>query len=305
MKKLTILAVGLAMLGLGACNNKEKDQKLQDAETRNIELEGDVNELVATQDSLLMLVNDITEGMNQIKELERIISSPAALQNESPSRKEQIKNDIIAIQNALKERRERLDILEKKLNDSDSRLGKSSAENATLKKTITALKTQIADQQTEISTLTNQLAAANIQIKELGNTVAQQTTQINDLNTAVENESRERQIAQAEAQNLNTELNTCYYCIGSKKELKANGILQSGFLKKTKIMQGDFNANYFTKGDKRNLTQINTHSKKAQVMTNMPKDSYEIVDVNGEKVINITNPAKFWSLSNFLVIKVG
>lgn len=91
MKKLTILAVGLAMLGLGACNNKEKDQKLQDAETRNIELEGDVNELVATQDSLLMLVNDITEGMNQIKELERIISSPAALQNESPRARSRLK----------------------------------------------------------------------------------------------------------------------------------------------------------------------------------------------------------------------
>lgn len=39
-------------------------------------------------------------------------------------------------------------------------------------------------------------------------------------------------------------------------------------------------------------------------MTSQPKDSYTIVDENGQKVVKITNPEKFWQLSNFLVIEV-
>lgn len=69
-------------------------------------------------------------------------------------------------------------------------------------------------------------------------------------------------------------------------------------------MKGDFDESYFTTGDKRNLSEIPTHSKKAKILTSQPADSYEIVDVNGQKVVKITDPTKFWQLSNFLVIQV-
>lgn len=294
MRKLFIVATVAAFVAtLTSCG----DSKLKEAEAQNAQLQGDVNELVVTQDSLLMLVNDITDGMNQIKELERIISTPGALDNETPSRKEQIKNDMIAIQQALEERRQRLDDLEK-------RLSQSTDENSTLRRTITSLKAQLAQQQTEIAELTNRLAAANIKIDELTGTVSNLNTQVSQLNDSVATESRERQIAQAQSETLSEELNTCYYAIGTNSELKKNGILEKKFLGKTKVMQGDYNANYFTKADKRTLHSINTHSSKAEIMTNMPKDSYSIDNVGGEMVINITNPTKFWSLSNFLVIKV-
>ena len=39
-------------------------------------------------------------------------------------------------------------------------------------------------------------------------------------------------------------------------------------------------------------------------MTNHPKDSYEIVDQGGSKVLHILNSNRFWEKSNFLVIKV-
>ena len=54
------------------------------------------------------------------------------------------------------------------------------------------------------------------------------------------------------------ELNTVYIAIGSNKELKEKKILQSGFLRKTKVMKGDFDMNYFSAVDKRTLTQIPT-----------------------------------------------
>lgn len=283
IKKLASAAAAAAViLSLGSCDNG----KLKE---RNAQLEGDVQGLVATQDTLLGLVNELTEGMNQIKQLENIISTPGAL-GESSSKKEQIRNDMLAIQQALEARRQRLDELEKQL-------ASDKGQNAKLMRTIQALKEQISGQEREIATMKEQLAAANIQIEALNTTV-------DSLNTNLDAEKREREIAQEATTAMADQLNTCYYAIGTKAELKANKILESGFLRKTKIMESDFNQNYFTKADKRTLTTIPLNAKKGQVMTNQPDDSYTITNVNGSAVLNITDPAKFWSLSNFLVVKV-
>lgn len=90
-----------------------------------------------------------------------------------------------------------------------------------------------------------------------------------------------------------------------KKELKDNEIIETGFLRKTKIMEGDFDRNFFTTADKRTLTTIPLHSDKAKVLTNQPESSYVIEDVDGQKVLRITNPASFWSLSNYLVVQIN
>lgn len=292
MKKIATLAL-IAAAALTSCNG----DKLRDAEAQNEQLKGDLRETLATQDSLLVLVNDISDGMSQIKDLEKIISTPGTLGGESSSRKEQIRNDMIAIQQALQERRERLAELEKKLNDN-------GGENATLKRTISNLKAQIAEQSTEIATLTNQLASANIKIEELTSTVTDLNTRVDSLNTDVEAERLAKAAAEEAARIADAEANACYYAVGTNKELKERDILKSGFLRKTKVMKGDFDMSYFTNADKRTLSEIPTHSKKAKIMTSQPKDTYEIVDVNGQKVIKILNPAKFWQLSNFLVIEV-
>ncbi len=69
-------------------------------------------------------------------------------------------------------------------------------------------------------------------------------------------------------------------------------------------MESDFDQNFFTKADKRTLTQIDLNSTKAEILTNQPAGSYSIDNANGHKVLRITNPALFWSLSNYLVIKI-
>lgn len=291
MKKFMTLAV-IATALLSSCNGG----KLRDAEAQNEQLKGDLRETLATQDSLLILVNDISDGMSQIKDLEKIIATPGAL-GESASRKEQIKNDMIAIQQALQERRQRLEELEKKL-------AATSGESSTLKRTISNLKAQIAEQQTEIGTLTNQLASANIKIEELTSTVNTLTTVKDSLNTDLSEERAQKEAAEQAAIAAANELNTVYYAIGTGKELKERKILESGFLRKTKVMKGNFDMSYFTSADRRTLTEIPTHSKKAKIKTSQPADSYSIVEQGGQKVIKITNPDKFWQLSNFLVVEV-
>lgn len=291
MKKLAFLAIAALTLGMTSCGGGDK---LKEAETENSELRGDLQETLATQDSLFALLNDITDGMNQIKDLEKIISAPGDLSNESQSRKDQIRADMIQIQQTLQERRQRLEQLER-------RLTKETQENATMAKTIQNLKAQIADQQTEIQTLTNRLAEANIQIEQLGTQVTSLNTTVDSLNTGIANVSNQRDAAEARATQAANEANTVYYAIGTKKELKKNGIWDWTNTKKS----ANGNMGYFTRADKRSFTTLPLHSKKAELRSGQPADSYVIEsDANGMKILRITNPAKFWQRGSYLVIKV-
>lgn len=276
-----------ALAVLSSCGTKEK---LEQAQEQNTALNTELQATLATQDSLFALINDITTGMNQIKDIEHIIATPGALTDESSSRKTQLRNDMVAIREALQQRRERLAQLEAKLKESNG-------SNATLLKTIDNLKGQIAEQETEIATLTNQLSAAHVEIAALG-------ARVDSLSTTVTEVTTEREEARQQATELTDELNTCFFAIGTKGELQQHQIIKTGFLRKTKILPGDFERTYFTQADKRSLVNIPLHSKKAKVLTNQPADSYEIVEEGNQKILKIKDAAKFWSISNFLVIQV-
>ncbi len=228
--------------------------------------------------------------MDQIKQLENILTVTNNMPGETKGQREQIQSDIAAIQKALQERRLKLAELEKKLDSSN-------LTNNNLRKTIASLRNQIDGQAKEIETLKSNLGEANERIGQLD-------AAVDSLNTTVSDVANERDLAQQESIELANELNTCYYVIATKSELKDHKIIETGFLRKTKLMKGDFDQNFFTTADKRVLTSIALHSNKAEVLTNQPKASYNIEDNNGQKILKITNPDLFWSLGNYLVIKI-
>ncbi len=291
MKKLALLFIA-GICVLSACDNSK--EKIEEAKAKGDStatvLRDSIEVALEAQDSLIGLITEINDGMAQIKTLEKILSTTPNLGAESNSRREQIKADMLAIQEALQARRQKLADLEKKLKASN-------VENTKLTKAIESLKEQITTQETTIAGLRNELAAANINIAALGQ-------QVDSLSTTVADVKTERDQAQQKSAELNKELNTCYYAVGSNKELKSHKILEKKFLGKTKIMQNDFEKSYFTTGDKSKLTEINLYSKKAKVWTNHPKGSYQIVEsANGQKTLKITNPSSFWSLGNYLVVQ--
>ena len=101
--------------------------------------------------------------------------------------------------------------------------------------------------------------------------------------------------------NQDKELHTVYYVFGTKKELKANNIYQSGDV----LKKDNFNKNYFTKADMRVDKEIKLCSKSAKILTTHPAGTYTLQqDAQKQYVLRITNPEKFWSTSKYLVVMV-
>ncbi|MBR6746898.1 MAG: hypothetical protein IKL83_05925 [Muribaculaceae bacterium] len=285
-----LCSIGIFTLTLMSCGGESKDATGETSVDQLVQVRDSLQQVIADQDSLLTLLNELGDGMQQIKLIENIVSAEN-LKSETPDNRNKIRNDMADIQRTLSERRQRLAELE-------ARLNKSNSNNAHLRQAIASLKTQISNQEATIEELRGSLASANIYIDQL-------TQDVDSLNVEVANTIEERNAAELKNIELTNQLNECFYVIGSKSELKEHKIIETGFLKKTKVMPDEFQHNYFTKADIRNLNSLPLHSKKAKVLTNQPADSYEIVeDDNGMKVLNILNPEQFWSTYKYLVIQI-
>lgn len=283
--------LALAALALTSCENKEQKERLENAEAMAAATREELEQAVSERDELLDLINEVSSGMDDIKSVEGIVAVNAS--GEVTGNRSKVTSDIAAIRATLDERRRKVEELEKRVKDS-------KLSNSKLMATIQTLKNQIDRQAEEIETLTASLKDANVKIAKLDNTV-------DSLNTTVTAVSNERDKAEAEAVRQANIANSCYVAVGSKSELKKYNIIEGGgFLRKSKIMQGDFDKSFFVTYDKRTLTSIPLHSKKAKIIsTTPPAGSYEMVkQADGQLVLRITNPTQFWGISNYLVVQV-
>lgn len=287
MKKIFTFFGVAGLFLFAACSGQKEDNSTADSLA---DLSAQYEEATTFNDSLMLLMGDIYTGLDSINTQEGLLYTMGT--GDNVNRRAEIKSNLQNIRARLAANRDLLAQMEKKLNTSDSK-------NAVLVKTINQLKAHIEQQDKKIADLEAQLANANTQIETLN-------TQVEETQEQVRTEVAAKEEAQAQTTAVTNELNTVYYAIGSNKELKNNGLLSKKFLGSTKVLKGNFNASYFTKADKRNLRSIPTNAKKVKIWSNMPADSYNIVDnPNGTKTIEITDPAKFWSLSNHLIIQIN
>ena len=99
-------------------------------------------------------------------------------------------------------------------------------------------------------------------------------------------------------------IHTAYVKIGTKKELKQEGLLTGGFLKKSKVDFTKVDKSLFKPVDIRNTDKITISAKEAKIVTPQPTDSYRIDKVYKDLVLTITNPDKFWGVSDFVIIQI-
>lgn len=287
MKSRIIIPLALVAL-LQSCGGSKTDeaakQSLMDASKQELAT------AIEERDNLLALVREISSGMEEIKHLENVVAINSRQPDVNASEHKRVKADIAAIRATLRIRRERLAELEQSLSES-------ALYSDELKSTIAAFRKQNEAQARELERLNGIIVEADERIGNLSNTV-------DSLNNTVAAVSNELDSANAEALRLANELNACYYVAATRSELKSHRVIETGFLRKTKLLPGDFDKDFFTVADKRGIAELPLHSRKAKVHTNHPAGSYEIIDRDGTKTLRVTDPALFWSLTNYLVIEV-
>ncbi|MBD5270567.1 MAG: hypothetical protein HDS43_08125 [Bacteroides sp.] len=286
MKK-TFICLGLGALLLASCSGNQK--QLDEDSQRIAQLSAEYQEANSFNDSLMLLMGDIYTGLDSINQQEGLLYNIG--QGDNVDRRQEVRQNLANIKARLNANRALLDKMEAQLKNSNN-------QNSVLTKTIAQLKAHIEQQDQKIAQLENDLSSARGQIEQLNTQVAETQEQVK-AETAAKEQAQQETVAAENA------ANTVYYAIGTNKELKKNGLLEKKFLGATKVLQGDFNSSYFTKGDRRNITSIPTQSKKLKVWSNNPKNSYEITEnAQGYKVLKITDPAAFWSLSPYLILQV-
>ncbi len=290
MKKVLVACVCTAMLA--SCGQQSAEYKKLKAENDSLRIENtkatsDLNEMLATLD-------DIETGFQSIKDAENYLSVQQQAGGEmTPSRREQIKQNMQLVSETLKKNKAQIEELQKKLNQSGNK-------NATLQKMVDRLSKDLNEKTAQIVALQEDLANKNVRIQELDNMVASLNEDVENLSTTTAAQSEK-----IDAQDK--ELNKAYYCFGTSKELKAQNILsKKGIFSKTKVLQDGFNKDYFITIDIREVTEIPLFAAKAKLQSNHPDGSYEFVkDEDGNMTLKITDPKTFWSLSRYLVIEVG
>lgn len=282
MKKLFFMVCCAALLMTGCKDGKNAPGQASVQQTDSL------NDVIAQKDSeineMMGTLNDIEEGFRLINEAENRV---ALLKNgEGTSKKQNLKENIQFIAERMKQNRELIAKLQKQLESSTLKGGQ-------LKKTIDNLTAQLEAKDKQLLALREELDKKDIHISELDETIG-------NLNTNVSNLSADNQQKAETINAQDKQLNTAWYVFGTKKELKGQHILEGG-----KVMNGNFNKNYFTKVDIRNTTEIKLYSKSAKLLTAHPASSYSLIhDASKQYVLRITNPQIFWSTSKYLVVLV-
>ena len=284
MKKLAVLIVCAAMLA--SCDGFKGGSKDLKAENDSLLIE--LTQRNAELDEMMGTFNEIQEGFRQINDAEsRVDLQRGTITENSSSAKQQIASDIEFITKQMEENKAQIAKLQAML--------KSSKNNsAQLKKAVESLTQELVAKQQRIEELQAELASKNIRIQELDAAVSDLSVAKETL--AAENEAKAKTVAEQEKS-----LNAAWFVFGTKSELKAQKILQSGDVLKS----ADFNKDYFTQIDIRTTKEIKLYSKRAELLTTHPSGSYELVkDDKGQLTLKITNPTEFWSVSRYLVIQV-
>ncbi len=282
MKKF--LFVVFALVSFSACN-----QKADNAKDIAMEHQRDsLNRIITQKDNeindMMSTINDVVEGFQAINQAQERVT--IARSDEGASAAGRIRENIQFIQSTMQQNRELINKLR-------NQLRQSSVSADQLRRTIDNLSTQMEEKNAQLLQLQADLKSKDIQIEEL-------TEQVTDLNTNVTTLKEETTQKSQTISTQDKQLNTAWFVYGTKRELKDQHIIEEG-----KVLQANFNRDYFTKIDIRIDKEIRLYSRSAKLLTAHPSSAYTLTqDANKQYILRITNPQLFWSTSKYLVVLV-
>ena len=289
MRTLAIILAATMLFASCSQREKELEQKIAQLEQQDSLKNNDI-------DAFINGMTEIQLALDSIKQLEGIVTARAIENPEAPAKAEDaIVEDMMLIYQNLKRTNERIESLEKRLNQS-------SISSNKMKELIAKLKQEVKEKDEEIAMLKEGLAEANIYIDKLMSSVDQ---------LALENERRIKVIQEknVELQKKEEEIQKGFWAVGTVKDLRDKNIIdkEGAFLGLggVKVISEDMNLSDLQQINILEVTEVAIDAKKAELVTPHPKHTYEFVQAEGSKKIGklvIDNPEEFWQNSKVLVI---
>ncbi len=279
-----------------------KQLEVQQLNSENIELENVlgardslVNELIGAFDSIEQNLSFVNQRRNNL-----VIED---IETNNPSKKDALIRDIQLMNKMLEESSAKIEELETILNKSGINLRSFKNKIARLNKTIETqniliveLKTQIEDQHRRLAEVTIQKDSLQCQVLSFQDSINYKEEILAEKDTLIK-----QQIA---------ELNKGFYAYGTYKELSENGVVSKdggflGIFGKNKVLQNDMNEAYFTQLNIIENRIIPLHSKKVNLISEHPANSYKLVEEEGLITgLEIEIPEDFWKITSYAVIEV-
>jgi archaellum component FlaC len=280
---LSIAAFAFAAITLGSCGNQAEQAQKELDSLRNV---------VAEQQNQLQADEEFTDAINF--SMDSVVAAEGIIMKNSeggvPNR-QRLKQNVEAYKTILQKYRDRINKLQASLKNQKSAHAKKMQE------LIDKMQAQLDEKDAQIEDLKKQIEDKNVSIAELN-------TQVTNLGNNVR-ELTDQTVAQAKTITDQTDkMNEAYFIIDTSKNLKAKGLMVGGGLfskKKLDLSAGDLSK--LTKIDMRAKKTFSIPSAKPKILTQAPAGSYTLIKTGDKSsTLTITDVARFWSMSNVLVI---
>ena len=276
-------AIVLSFLSCGG-NQTEALQSQIDSLTAVVEQQ---NQDLEFYQSCLFLVSD---GLDSIAKADNNLMVLASNKEKTVTR-ESIKQDLDAYAGLLSRQRERINTLERQM-------AEGSKDRERMQGIINILLKQVEEKDSTIQALQKKVETQEFNVALLLN-------EINQLYSKIAAQKKEIKSQTEVIQVQNEMLNEAYYIVGTSKELKTAGVLQSKFLGKSKVNVDEVKSSNFTQIDIRNFRQLVIHSKKITIKSQHPSTSYKITTdkKSGTTTLDILDEKEFWDQTRYLIIQ--
>lgn len=291
MKKLIVLGLGASLFLMNSC--VESSQKYKDLQARADSLETVATSQNEEMESMLADINEITAGMQSLRDAEHLLTLEAEKENKPGSRSKQqlsrLKSDVQAVTEAIAGYKSQIAKLE----------SRNKSQSAEFKKMIANLNAELELRAEKLTEITAQLTAAN---KELEIKVQE----VNVLTQNIDSLGKENKSQQMLIEEQDHSMHQGNYLIGTRKELRdANVISRQGIFCPPIVSSQILNAN-FIPVDIREVKSIPLNNKKAKVLSSHPDESYVLeAGEDGMLVLKINDEETFWKQTRYLVIMIG
>lgn len=282
-----IIIFSLAFL-LHSCSGNLR----QEYNTRIDSLQSVINERTNQYDELTSYLDFVASGLDSINSMENIIYlGKDEVTGKKLTRKE-IRQRIDDLKELVIRQRTRIEEL------SDSLSFITDKKVAALQTIIANLNAQLEEKENTILQLRGELTNSKQMISGLQANVSK----LNQEKGALEEHVSMQEVALEKQDEI---INEGYYIVGTRKELKAAGVISTNLLQKSKVNLETSDLSKLQKIDIRTFSnEMKINAKKAVILSHMPEASYSMVQENGQVILYIKDAALFWSLSKILVIQI-